>query len=258
MSTLVVERTDGIVRVTLNRPEKKNAITSEMWDGLYEAFTEIAANRDDRVLVVTGAGDAFCSGVDFGASGMPRDLGGQLAYMRRVARGALALHELRIPTIAAVNGAAVGAGCNLALGCDLVVAVSSARFSEIFSQRALSPDFGGTWLLPRLVGMRRANELALLAEMVSAEEALGIGLVNRVVAAGDLDVEVDRMATRLAGFAPIPLAHTKDLLRQSWSSSMAEALENECRAQVLNNSTKDAAEAVRAFRDRRPPVFTGE
>jgi 2-(1,2-epoxy-1,2-dihydrophenyl)acetyl-CoA isomerase len=258
MPLLEVERSEGVVRLTLNRPEKKNAITSEMWDGLHEIFTEVAATREDRVLVITGAGDAFCSGVDFGASGMPRDLGGQLHYMRRVARGALALHQLKIPTVAAVNGAAVGAGCNLALGCDLVVAAAGARFSEIFSQRALSPDFGGTWLLPRLVGMHRACELAFLAEMVDAEDALGMGLVNRVVPAESLLAETDRIASRLAGFAPIALANTKQLLRQSWSSSMAESLESECHAQVLNNGTQDAAEAVRAFRDRRAPVFTGE
>jgi enoyl-CoA hydratase/carnithine racemase len=258
MPMVLVERSDGVVRVTLNRPEKKNAITSEMWDDLAATFRQIAVCRTDRVLVLTGAGDAFCSGVDFAASGMPRELGGQLEYMRRVGQAALALHEIPKPAIAAVNGAAIGAGCNLALGCDLIVASRTARFSEIFSQRALSPDFGGTWLLPRLVGLHKAKELALLGEVLSADDAREIGIVNRVVEPDDLEREVAAIASRLVGFAPIALANTKHMLNHALSSSMAEALELETRSQVINTNTRDAVEAVRAFRDRRAPVFTGE
>jgi 2-(1,2-epoxy-1,2-dihydrophenyl)acetyl-CoA isomerase len=261
MSELLVERpaaTPGVVRVTLNRPDTMNAITGPMWGGLGEAFREIGANRADRVLVVTGAGGNFCSGADLMKADLPTSAGGRTEYMRGVARAAQALHDLPQPSIAMVDGVAAGAGCNLALGCDLVYASDRARFSEIFVKRALSLDFGGSWVLPRRVGLHRAKELALLAEVIGAAEAEGIGLVNRVVPVDALEATVHAVAERLLRMAPVALAQTKRLLDDSAGRSMAEALSAEGAAQVINFATDDSAEAVRAFRDKREPSFTGE
>ncbi|MFM8505897.1 MAG: enoyl-CoA hydratase/isomerase family protein, partial [Acidimicrobiaceae bacterium] len=183
METLQVFRKNSVVTVTINQPEKKNAINSAMWDGLTEIFREIASRADDRVVVVTGAGNDFCSGADLSGRGgnaaasassgaSAQNQVHHLAAMRRVNDACIALQRLPQPTIAKVRGVAVGAGCNLALGCDLVVASSTARFSEIFARRGLSLDFGGSWLLPRRIGMHRAKELALLAEIIGANDAL--------------------------------------------------------------------------------------
>jgi 2-(1,2-epoxy-1,2-dihydrophenyl)acetyl-CoA isomerase len=260
MDSLLVERADGVVTCTLNRPDKKNAITSEMWNGLIELFEAVATDPDDRVLVLTGAGDGFCSGADLSGGGTDQaasGVGGALAGMRTVARAALGLHELGKPTIAAVNGVAAGAGCNLALGCDLVIASERARFSEIFSKRGLVVDFGGSWILPRLVGMHRAKELVLLADVIDVTEAERIGLVNRVVPPDQLDTTVKEIATRLANMAPLALAASKRLLDQSFSVSMAEALDAENTAQALMSTTNDTREAILAFFERREPRFTG-
>jgi enoyl-CoA hydratase/carnithine racemase len=258
VSDLLVDRDDGVVTLTLNRPDKKNAITGSMWGGLREVFEDIANNCDDRVLVVTGAGDAFCAGADLIDAGMPRSAGGRLAHMRGVGRSAAALRALAIPTVAKVNGVAAGAGVNLAIGCDLVIASDRARFSEIFVQRGLSIDYGGSWLLPRLVGIHKAKELALLAEVITAADAERIGIVNRVVPADDLAKITTELAARLAALPPIQLSLSKRLLNQSFSVSMADALEFEDTAQAMNFASKDTAEAMVAFLQKRDPKFTGE
>jgi enoyl-CoA hydratase/carnithine racemase len=260
MDSMVVERADGVVRCTLNRPEKKNAVTREMWLGLIDLFEAVAVSPDDRVLVITGAGDAFCAGADLadgGTADAATGVGSALAGMRVVGRAALALHDLAKPTIAAVNGVAAGAGLNLALGCDLIVASDQARFSEIFAKRGLAVDFGGSWVLPRLVGMHRAKELVLLADVIDAAEAERIGLVNRVVAHELLDETVSELATRLSNMAPLALAASKRLLNQSFAVSMAEAIDAENTAQALMSTTRDTAEAILAFFERREPHFRG-
>jgi enoyl-CoA hydratase/carnithine racemase len=260
--TLLVDRADGVVTVTLNRPEKKNAMTGRMWRELIDVYAEIADNASDRVLVITGAGDGFCSGADLTDSDTAGDLqggvGSSLRRMRVVGRAALGLHQLPQPTIAAVNGVAAGAGCNLALGCDLIVASDRARFTEIFSKRGLNVDYGGSWLLPRLVGLHKAKELVFLAEIIDATEAERVGIVNRVVPHDTLEKTVAELAARLAALPPIQLAISKRLLNQSFSVSMAEALEFEDVAQTMNFSSKDTAEAVLAFAQKRDPKFTGE
>jgi 2-(1,2-epoxy-1,2-dihydrophenyl)acetyl-CoA isomerase len=185
MDEVLVARDAGVVTITLNRPERKNALTMDMWAELARVLDDISVSREDRVLVITGAGDAFCSGADLsGAAEEPTGHG--LWLMRQTARVALRLHELPQPTLAAVNGVAVGYGCNLALGCDLVLASDSARFSEIFLRRGLAIDGGGSWLLPRLVGLHKAKELAFFADIIGAEDAREVGIVNRVVPAAEL------------------------------------------------------------------------
>jgi len=257
--TIIVERKDGIATVTLNRPERKNAGNGRMWQELHETFLDVGRRRQDRVLVVTGAGGAFCSGADIadpaGVSGDPSDP--HLVRMRVFGDVMLALHHLPKPTIAKIGGVAAGAGLSLALQCDLTVAARSARLSEIFSLRGLSVDGGSSWLLPRLVGLHKAKELAFFADMVSAEDAAAIGLINRVVADDDLDGAVDEWAARLAAGPPLALSMTKRLLNSGSLVSMAQALEDEARSQTVNFHTEDTAEAMRAFRDKRPPRFEG-
>lgn len=257
VETIDVQRQDGVVTITLDRPEKKNAINGAMWDELLATFREIGASTADRAVVVTGSNGEFCSGADLtggGAGGPERH---QLAAMRHVGDVCLALARLPQPVIAKVRGVAVGAGCNLALGCDLVVAGDTARFSQIFAKRGLSVDFGGTWLLPRRIGLHRAKELALFADIIDAAEAERIGLVNRVVADAELDAFVDDWARRLAGGPPIALAQTKRMLNNAMNVTLEEALDDEGAAQTVNFSTKDTIEAMRAFVEKRPPVFEG-
>src|SRR5918995_7018277 len=248
LETLVVERSAGIVTMTLNRPDKKNAVNRTMWRELVQVFDEVADTPDDRVLVITGAGDGFCSGADLTDTGNADELrggvGASLRQMRVVGRAALRLHELPKPTIAAVNGVAAGAGCNLALGCDLIVASDRARFTEIFSKRGLNVDFGGSWVLPRLVGLHKAKELVFFADIIDATEAERIGIVNRVVPADDLAKVAGDLATRLAALPPVQLSISKRLLNQSFSVSMADALEFEDTAQSMNFASKDTAEAM--------------
>ena len=255
LETLLVDRADGIVTVTLNRPEKKNAANGVMWDELLVTFREIAASTEDRVVVLTGAGGAFCSGADVSGMGGRETHG--LANMRHISDIALALYRLPQPTIAKVRGVATGAGMNMALLCDLVVASDTARFSEIFARRGLTIDFGGSWALPRRVGLHRAKELTLLTDIIDAAEADRIGLVNRVVPDADLDKFVDEWATRLAAGPPIALAQSKRLLNNAVGITLEQALDEEGAAQTVNMSTKDTAEAVAAFLEKRDATFQG-
>jgi len=245
------------VLITLDRPEKKNAVNHVTWDKLLITFREIGASSSDRCVVITGAGGAFCSGADLSGERADAERPHQLRTMRHVNDVALALHHLPQPTIAKVTGVAAGAGANLAFGCDLIVASEDARFSEIFSRRGLSVDFGGTWLLPRLIGLHRAKELAFFADIISAKEAAEIGLVNRLVPAADIDRFVDDWSGRLAAGAPIAVAQTKQMLNRSMELTLDQALDAEGWSQTVNFSTKDTAEAIEAFLAKREPRFTG-
>jgi enoyl-CoA hydratase/carnithine racemase len=259
METLIVERKDGVVTVTMNRPERKNAANGKMLTELRNTFGEVEDKPEDRVMVLTGAGGAFCSGADLadphGPATDPTRSG--LARMRRLGDVALALHHVTKPTIAKVDGFAVGAGLSLALGCDLVVCSDRSRLSMIFSKRSLSLDAGASWLLPRFVGMARAKEIALFGGMWTGEEAAAEGLVNRVLPLEQLDAFVDEWAAALAAGPPLALSMTKTLLHASSMASMEQAVEDEARCQALNFSTKDTQEAITAFAEKREPVFIG-
>lgn len=259
LETLIVERAGGVVTVTMNRPARKNAANGTMWRELLVTFEAVAADREDRVMVLTGAGDAFCSGADLGD---PSDVAGHpgdphLVQMRALADVALRLHRLPKPTIAKVGGVAAGAGMSMALGCDLVVASDTARFTQIFSKRGLSVDFGSSWLLPRFVGLHRAKELAFFADIIDADQALQFGIVNRVVPGAEIDAFVDDWARRLAAGPPLALSMTKTLLNNSFASSMDQALEDESRAQAVNFGSADTMEAMHAFIQKRDPLFEG-
>ena len=256
LETLLVHAADsGVVTVTMNRPEKKNAANGTMWDELREVWTEIALDPAVRCVVMTGAGDAFCSGADLGGQGGVQRH--QLQAMNMIHMTIQAFHHIMVPVIAKVNGVAAGAGMNLALACDLIVASDQARFSEIFARRGLSVDFGGTWILPRLVGLHKAKELAFFADVISAEEGERFGFVNKVVAHAELDATVADWAGRLAAGAPLALAMTKRMLTLNATADFASALQAESLSQTVNFGTSDTREAVQAFLDKRPPVFHG-
>jgi enoyl-CoA hydratase/carnithine racemase len=245
---------DGVRTLTLNRPGRKNAINAQLWVELADALRAAARDRYLRALVITGAGGAFCSGADIST---PEDIHPK-DKLRKLTEVALALHELSVPTVAKVTGVAVGAGWNLALGCDFVVATPEARFCQIFSKRGLSVDLGGSWLLPKLVGLQQAKRLVLLAEMIDAEEARSLGLVTWVKPADEIDAFVSDLAARLAGGPPVALAQSKALLNDGANATLREALANEARAQPGNFATADSTEAYAAFAEKREPAFTGQ
>ena len=254
--TLIVERRNGVVTVTMHRIERKTAANGVMLHELQGIFTEIEHTPEDRAMVLTGAGGSFCTGADLADPEGPATFA-SLSGMRGLGDVALALHRLTKPTIAKVDGHAVGAGLSLALGCDLIVCSDQAKLSMIFARRGLSLDNGASWLLPRLVGLAKAKEIALFGGMWSGEEALALGLINRVVPVDELDAFVDEWATTLAAGPTIALSLIKTMLNASAQSSMEQALENEARCQAVNLASRDTREALNAFFERREPTFTG-
>lgn len=250
-------RDDGDVRwLTISNPSRRNAIPFGRWDELAAAFDDFAT-AGARVLVVKGDGEDFCTGAELGADLSLRSTATAYRAMDGVGAAALALHRIEKPTVAAVDGYAVGAGMNLALGCDVLIATSRARFSEIFVRRGLAVDFGGTWLLPRLVGVARAKDLALTGRMVDAAEASAMGLVSRVVEPDDLESVTREVAADLAAGAPMAQAFIKRGLEASHQMSMHDAVAFEQRAQSVLFTTDDIVEGVAAFVERRDPRFEG-
>jgi 2-(1,2-epoxy-1,2-dihydrophenyl)acetyl-CoA isomerase len=257
-STILMDRTDGVVTVTLNRPEARNAIDLVMRRELLAALDELEADPGTRVLILTGAGGHFSAGGDVKTMAARRQTAAEgRARVESLNRFVIRLFEYPKPTIAMVDGFAVGAGCNIALGCDLVIASDRARFGEVFARIGLVPDGGGTWLLPRLVGLAKAKELVFSADIIDAAEALRIGLVNRVVPAGELEPVTRSLATRIAAGPPNALSLAKALLNRSATVDLATALGFEAYAQAQTITTDDHAEGVRAFLEKRPPRFTG-
>lgn len=250
---LLVERSAGVVTVTLNRPRRKNGVTWPLIEELIGVLSEIGSRADDRAVVVTGAGGAFCSGMDLAESVAPNEL----AFMRRVGHAVTLLHQLPQPTIAKVTGAAVGFGCNLALACDLVVAGESALFGEIFADRGLSLDGGASWSLPRLVGLAKAKELVFFSTRLTGAEAHQAGLANRVIPDTELDAFVAQWADRLADGPALALSIMKRSLNASVQGAFANAVEAESLGQALSISSAEAKEGMRAFAQRRAPRFRG-
>lgn len=258
---VLLEREGGVARVTISSPSTKNAMTAEMFEEFARICREIDGSPDDRVLLVTGAGSDFCSGADLKSAGGDVVSSSQyqtaLARMKTIHSGALALHWCSKPTIAAVRGVAVGAGANLALGCDIVYASETARFSQIFIKRGLVVDYGGSYLLPRLVGIHKSLELALTGDMVDATEAERIGLVNKVSPDDALDDDSSELALRITKAPPIQAMLIKQNLRAGAASSMDDALEAEAHAQAVSMGTEDLLEAMGAWLQKREPDFKG-
>jgi 2-(1,2-epoxy-1,2-dihydrophenyl)acetyl-CoA isomerase len=258
VSWIRVEDRDRVRWLTLDNPERKNAIPMDGWDELGEAFREFESS-EQRVLVITGANGDFCAGADLDPARLEqlRTVEERHRRMKLVASVALSLHRLPKPTIAAVDGVAVGAGLNLALGCDVAVATHRARFSEIFVRRGLTVDFGGSWLLPRVVGMQRAKELALTGRIVEAEEAARIGLVLEVVPVDELETRVTDLASSMLDGAPMAQMFAKQAISASFEMNFADALGWEGEAQTVAMGTDDAAEGIRSFVEKRPPEWRG-
>lgn len=256
--TLIVERAGPIATVTLNRPRARNALDLVMRRELVAALDELEADEAGRVVIVRGAGEHFCAGGDLKLMRDARPTAAEgRARVELLNRMVTRLVEFPRPTIAMVDGFAVGAGCNLALGCDLVVASDRARFGEVFATIGLVPDGGGTWLLPRLVGLARAKELIFTADVIDAARALEIGLVNRVVPAADLARATRELAERIAAGPPAVLRMAKQLVNRAAVSDLTGALEREALAQAIAIVSEDHGEGLRAFFERRPPRFSG-
>jgi 2-(1,2-epoxy-1,2-dihydrophenyl)acetyl-CoA isomerase len=252
----------GIVTLTLNRPETLNAMNEAMMGELERILIELEADAGVRAVVLTGAGRAFSSGGDHkrGAEEVPPsffegDRGG--ALIERLNRCILRMQRLPKPIIGSINGVAAGAGMNIALATDLRIASETARFGEVFARVGLVPDGGGTYFLPRLVGSAKAMEMILLADIIDAQEALRIGLVNRVVPAEQLEQETLKLAERLAQGPTVAYGLAKTGLYQGLGMSLEDLLNMEARNQAIAARTPDRAEGVAAFREKRPPRFTG-
>jgi 2-(1,2-epoxy-1,2-dihydrophenyl)acetyl-CoA isomerase len=245
-----------VARITLNRPDRLNSFTAQMHGELRDALASLG---EARVVVLTGAGRGFCAGQDLNdravAPGEAVDLGETVqACWNPLIR---TLTSLRQPVIARVNGVAAGAGANVALACDIVVAAKSARFIQSFSAIGLIPDSGGTWALPRLVGQARALGLALMGDPLPAEQAAEWGMIWKAVDDDALDAEVDSIAGKLASLPPLGLAAIKEMIRSSWQYSLDEELERQAGAMRRLGFTEDYREGVAAFLDKRKPSFTG-
>jgi 2-(1,2-epoxy-1,2-dihydrophenyl)acetyl-CoA isomerase len=249
----------GVARLTLNRPERLNSFNTAMHAEVREALGSVK-DREARVLVLTGAGRGFCAGQDLNdravaPAGTAADLGESVEknYKPLV----LALRSLPVPVIAAVNGVAAGAGANIALACDIVIAARSSSFVQGFSKLGLVPDSGGTWTLPRLVGSARAMGLALLGDKLSADQAVQWGLIWRSVDDAELSAVVDALATQLAAAPTRGLARTKQALYEGWDRTLEDQLDIERDYQRELGYTADYAEGVAAFTQKRPPQFKG-
>ena len=245
-----------IARITLNRPDRLNSFTAGMHEEVRDAFANLGAAR---VVVLTGAGRGFCAGQDLNdravAPGEAVDLGETVTKSWNPLIRTLT--SLPQPVIARVNGVAAGAGANVALACDIVVAAKSAKFIQSFSAIGLIPDSGGTWALPRLVGQARALGLALTGEPLAAERAAEWGLIWKAVDDEALDAEVDSIASKLAALPPLGLAAIKEMIRASWQYSLDEELERQAGAMRRLGFTEDYREGVAAFLEKRPPNFNG-
>jgi len=250
-------KADGpIARITLNRPDRLNSFTAAMHAELRDALANLG---EARVVVLTGAGRGFCAGQDLNdravTPGEAVDLGETVqACWNPLIR---TLTSMPQPVIARVNGVAAGAGANIALACDIVIAAKSAKFIQSFSAIGLIPDSGGTWALPRLVGQARALGLALTGEPLPAEKAAEWGLIWKAVEDDALDAEVDAIADKLASLPPLGLAAIKEMIRSSWQHSLDEELERQAGAMPRLGLTEDYHEGVAAFLEKRAPTFTG-
>ena len=261
-TTIRYEVDAGIARLTLNRPDKLNSFTGEMHAELRTALDRVQDDPAVRVLVMTGAGRAFCAGQDLADPAM-QTVNGRLPDIGEIVERnykplIMRLQALRVPTLAAVNGIAAGAGASLALACDLVLATRSASFLQAFSKIGLIPDTGGTWFLPQRVGMARAMGLALLADKLPAAQAADWGLIWRCVDDADFASEIDALARQLAAAPTKALVRTRQAMHAAPGHTLEQQLSFEGGFMRELGWSRDYAEGVQAFMEKRPPQFTGE
>ena len=260
---------DGVATLTMNRPEARNAMSGPMMSAMTEALPRLAADRDVRCVVLTGAGGAFCAGGDVKgfaseageskSSSAPRgfDLEGRSQNLRAGMELSRLLHEMPKPTLAAIPGPAAGAGFSLALACDLRIALDTAKLTTAFSKVGLSGDYGGSFFLPYLVGQAKARELYFTARVVSGQEALDIGLVNRIANAAEFEQQVAEMAAELAGLPTVAVGYMKKNLNAAYGGSLSDTFDREALHMVRCFMTDDHKGAAQAFVEKRAPEFSG-
>jgi len=257
--TLLFEARDGIARITLNRPEAANSLNADLAIDLMQVALRCDEDSSVRVVVLTGAGNVFCSGGDlktFNTKGaeLPQYMKETTVYLHTAVSR---LTRMEAPLIGAVNGVAAGAGLSLVCACDIAISVESARFIMAYTRAGLTPDGSSTYFLPRAIGLKRALELALTNRMLSAKEALDWGIISRVVPDGQLSAEVDALAAQLASGATKAFGAAKRLLHSGWSESLETQMELESRAIADMSRTADGREGISAFVEKRTPRFKG-
>ncbi len=263
---LLLRVEDGVATLTMNRPERRNALSGPMMDGFRTALPVLSNDPDVRCVVVTGAGRAFCAGGDVKGMAEGNPAGGpaptlegriQNLFESEVAVSGI-LHEMPKPTIAALPGAAAGAGLSIALACDLRIAAEGAILTTAFAKIGFSGDYGGSWFLSRLVGTAKARELYFLSDRIDAKEAERLGIVNRVVADAALPDEVASLARRIASGPPIALRYMKENLNRALVSDLRTCLAAEAAGMIRTGTTEDNREAIRAFVEKREASFKGK
>jgi 2-(1,2-epoxy-1,2-dihydrophenyl)acetyl-CoA isomerase len=257
---ILISEVEGIATITLNRPEKLNAFIGHMRRDLAEALEHAGSDRNVRVVIITGAGRAFCAGGDVGFMAELMKRGDSEEFARILGAGRRVITGIRAvskPVIAAVNGPASGAGCNLAFACDIRVASTNASFSQSFLKVGLHPDWGGTFFLPRLVTPNKACEMFFLGETIDAAEAMRLGIVNQVVSPEELEAATQELAERLRAAPPLAVAAAKQAVYMSERADLDEMLRYETEAQLKCFESQDGHEGIRAFLEKREPKFTG-
>lgn len=263
-SEVLSELDEGVLTLTLNLPEARNPVSNPaVIDALCAALESADRDLDCRVVIITGAGSAFSTGGDIatmrlgGGLNDPSPAVTRRNYRNGIQRLPLLFERIEVPVIAAINGPAIGAGCDLACMCDIRIASDKAKFAESFVKLGIVPGDGGAWLLPRVVGWSKASEMAFTGQLLTAEQALACGLVSQVVAPEMLMKEARALAVQIAANPPHAVRMTKRLIRESRLATLGAILEASAAAQALCHTTRDHAEAVSAFFDKRPPAFTG-
>lgn len=256
-----LEREGTVATITLNRPDKLNAFVANMREQIFEALQVACTDKEIRVIVITGAGKAFCAGGDVNefvaetSQILPQQTTSERPTMSKIV---LLINHVEKPVIASVNGVAAGGGCNLALACDIRIASDRARFSEVFTKRGVHPDWGGIYFLPRLVGYAKAAELIFTGDVIDAYEALRIGMVNKVVPHDDLNLVTKELAQKIAQNAPIPISLAKRGLQYFHKMDLAQALDYETYTIGICSKSEDRKEGFRSFLEKREPKFLGK
>jgi len=256
---LILEKEDGFATIILNRPDKLNALNAELTEEIVQVCSEVGQDEEIRAVIITGAGRGFCSGADLSSDDFKiTSLLAGFKLMEQATTLIMGIREMPKPVIAAVNGPAVGGGCNLALACDIIIASEKAKFIEPYISLSAHPDFGAIYFLPRLVGQAKANELLFSGRTVDANEADRIGLVSRVVTADQLESVTRELAKNIAKSSPLVIRLIKASINQAQTMDLSRALACEATAQSIVFITEDFKEAMTAFVEKREPIFKGK